>query len=216
MALGPIGFHRSDQLFLNLAGHKLDLNHASALWRQCERHSRLRRDRYRLECRCARSQSYWRQRNNWLVWIPAARAISKATTPRSIAAAPIRFSALDHRRRRCTDVITSTCVLVIALALGVVVLLTWRDNSPPQGGAVTGGIRPVNRNFGSINLDLPQNRTGSEVINRKSGTCPVMPNWAVMLSRVRFHTMVLKPTSTVLNTRSEFGTTKSVACVLLR
>src|SRR5580704_1892792 len=57
----------------------------------------------------ARSQSCWRQRNNWLVWIPAARAISEATAPGSIVAATIRsLSARDHRRRRCTDVITST------------------------------------------------------------------------------------------------------------
>ena len=27
------------------------------------------------------------------------------------------FSVRDHRRRRCTDVITSTCVLVIGLVL---------------------------------------------------------------------------------------------------
>jgi hypothetical protein len=61
-----------------------------------------------------------------------------------------------------------------------------------------------------------QNRTGSEVITRKSGTCPVIPNWAVTLSRVRAHTIVLKPTSTVPKTRSEFGTTKSVKCGLVR
>ena len=54
------------------------------------------------------------------------------------------------------------------------------------------------------------------MITRKSGTCPVMPNWAMTLSRVRVHTIVLKPTSTVLNTRSEFGTTKSVKCGLVR
>src|ERR1700735_5148731 len=68
---------------------------------------------------CIRSQSCWRQRNSWLVWIPAARATSEATAPGSIAAATIRsFSAGDQRRRRCTDVITSTCALVIGLALG--------------------------------------------------------------------------------------------------
>src|SRR5205807_5028971 len=64
-----------------------------------------------------------RQRNSWLVWIPAARATSDATAPGSSAAATIRsFSARGHRRRRCTDVITSTAfvigvVLVIALGL---------------------------------------------------------------------------------------------------
>src|SRR5580692_7168633 len=68
----------------------------------------------------ARSHSCWRQRNNWLVWIPAARATSEATAPGSIAAATIRsFSARDQLRRRCTDVITSTCVLVIGVVLGL-------------------------------------------------------------------------------------------------
>jgi hypothetical protein len=38
-----------------------------------------------------------RQRNNWLVWIPAARATSEATAPGSSAAATIRsFSARDR------------------------------------------------------------------------------------------------------------------------
>jgi hypothetical protein len=42
-----------------------------------------------------------RQRNNWLEWIPAARATSDATAPGSIAAATIRrFSSEDRRRRR--------------------------------------------------------------------------------------------------------------------
>jgi hypothetical protein len=51
----------------------------------------------------------------------AARATSEATAPGSTVAAAIRsFSARDHRRRRCTDVITSTCVLVIGLSLGLV------------------------------------------------------------------------------------------------
>jgi hypothetical protein len=62
-----------------------------------------------------------RHLNSWLAWIPAARATSDATAPGAIAAATIRsFSARDHRRRRCTDVITSTCVLVIGPALGLV------------------------------------------------------------------------------------------------
>lgn len=70
---------------------------------------------------CTRSQSCWRQRNNWLLWIPAARATSEATTPGSIASATIRsFSARDQRRRRCTDVITSTCAFVIGLTPGLV------------------------------------------------------------------------------------------------
>ena len=55
---------------------------------------------------CAHSHSCWRQRNNWLVWIPAARATSEATAPGSIAAATIRsFSARDQYRRRSTDAI---------------------------------------------------------------------------------------------------------------
>src|SRR5208282_1069954 len=70
---------------------------------------------------CTRSQSCWRQRNNWLLWIPAARATSEATAPGSIASATIRsFSVRGQCRRRCTDVITSTCALVIGLALGLV------------------------------------------------------------------------------------------------
>jgi len=40
--------------------------------------------------------------------------------PGSMAAATIRsFSARDQLRRRCTDVITSTCVLVIGVVLGL-------------------------------------------------------------------------------------------------
>src|SRR5271170_1892869 len=66
--------------------------------------------------------------------IPASRATSEATTPGSSAAATIRsFSARDHRRRRCTDVITSTCVLVIGLVLGLVPGLHPKSQ-PPQGG----------------------------------------------------------------------------------
>ena len=62
-----------------------------------------------------------RQRNSWLVWIPAARATSDTTAPGSKVAAMIRsFSARDHRRRRCTDVITSTEPFVIGLSLGLV------------------------------------------------------------------------------------------------
>src|ERR1700730_9904062 len=62
---------------------------------------------------CDRSQSCWRQRNNWLVWIPAPRATSEATAPGSMAAATIRsFHARDPLRRRCNDVITSTTCVV--------------------------------------------------------------------------------------------------------
>src|SRR5215467_6730839 len=88
---------------------------------------------------CARSQSCWRHRNNWLVWIPAARATSEAIAPGSSAAATIRsFSARDQRRRRCTDVITSTA-LVIGLAL--VLALGLAANAQPRKAAVTGRLR---------------------------------------------------------------------------
>ena len=40
-----------------------------------------------------------------------------------------------------------------------------------------------------------QNLTGTEVISRKSGTSPVRPNWAVVLSSVCRQRMVLKPIS---------------------
>lgn len=62
-----------------------------------------------------------RQRYSWLAWIPASRATADATAPGSIDAATIHpFSARDQRRRRSTDVITSTCVFVIELSLGLV------------------------------------------------------------------------------------------------
>jgi hypothetical protein len=50
----------------------------------------------------------------------AARATSEATASGSRAAATIRsFSARDQLRRLCTDVITSTSVLVIGVVLGL-------------------------------------------------------------------------------------------------
>src|SRR5262245_54188157 len=65
-------------------------------------------------------QNCCRHRNSWLACILASRATSQATAPGSSAAAMIRsFSARDQRRRRCTDVITSTCCLVIGLVLGL-------------------------------------------------------------------------------------------------
>jgi hypothetical protein len=61
-----------------------------------------------------RSHKSRRQRYNWLVWIPAARATSDAIAPRSSDAATIRsFSETGQRRRRSTDVITSTRPFVI-------------------------------------------------------------------------------------------------------
>src|SRR6516162_8882784 len=88
----------------------------------------------------ARSHSCCRHRNNWLVWIPAARATSEAIAPGSIAAATIRsFSARDHRRRRCTDVITSTCVLVIELVL--VIILGLHSKAQNRKAVLSGGLR---------------------------------------------------------------------------
>jgi hypothetical protein len=92
---------------------------------------------------CLRSHSSWRQRNNGLVCIPAARATSEATAPGSIAAATIRsFSARGQRRRRCTDVITSTCVFVIALVLGLPLGLSRK---PQARKAVFTGCVQTNR-----------------------------------------------------------------------
>ena len=60
--------------------------------------------------------------------------------PGSRAAATSRsFSARDQRRRRSTDVITSTCVLVIGLSLGIVLSLPLQHLSVKA--AVTGRIR---------------------------------------------------------------------------
>jgi hypothetical protein len=85
----------------------------------------------------ARLQSPCRQRNSWLACIPASRATSEATAPGSSAAATIRsFSARDHRRRRSTDVITSTCALVIVLALGL--FLGLAANTQLHKAALTG------------------------------------------------------------------------------
>src|SRR5215216_3991724 len=72
--------------------------------------------------------------------MPAARATSEATAPGSIAAATIRsFSARDHRRRRCTDVITSTCAFVIGLALVIVLGLDAKTHL--RKAAFTGRVR---------------------------------------------------------------------------
>src|SRR5882672_2993371 len=88
---------------------------------------------------CTRSQSCWRHRNNWLTWIPAARATSEALAPGSSAAATIRsFSARDQRRRRCTDVITST-VLVIGVVL--VIALGLARKAHVRKAAITGRLR---------------------------------------------------------------------------
>src|SRR6516165_9273681 len=89
----------------------------------------------------ASSHSCCRHRNNWLVWIPADRATSEAIAPGSIATAMIRsFSARDHRRRRCADVITSTCVLVIALVL--VIVLGLHSKAQNRKASLSGCLRP--------------------------------------------------------------------------
>src|SRR5262249_33667414 len=77
-----------------------------------------------------------------LVCMPASRAISEATAPGSSAAATIRsFSSRDQRRRRCTDVITSTCVLVMVLVLGLLLGLH---------------AKPIIEGLGDVRADLAQ------------------------------------------------------------
>src|SRR5215813_476109 len=72
--------------------------------------------------------------------MPKARATSEATAPGSIAAATIRsLSARDQRRRRCTDVITSTCVFVIGVALGLLLGLAATAHS--RKAALTGWVQ---------------------------------------------------------------------------
>ena len=67
---------------------------------------------------------------------PGRRATSEATAPGSIAAATIRsFSARDQRRRRCTDVITSTAFvigLVLVIVLGLAANLTPARRPSPE------------------------------------------------------------------------------------
>src|SRR5438045_3882821 len=61
-----------------------------------------------------------------------------------MAAATIRsFSARDQRRRRCTDVITSTCVLVIVLALVIVLGLDAKTHL--RKAALTGCVHAKDR-----------------------------------------------------------------------
>src|SRR5207342_1259548 len=60
-------------------------------------------------------------RNSWLEWMPAACDTSDTVTPgTSVAATSRSFSARDQRRRRCTDVITSTRDIVIGLLPGLI------------------------------------------------------------------------------------------------
>jgi hypothetical protein len=103
---------------------------------------------------CARVQSCWRHRNNWLAWIPAARATSEATAPGSSAAATIRsFSARDQRRRRSTDVTTST-VFVIGVVL--VIVLGLARNVHHRKAAVTGRVHSICKELG-----LQTSKTGN-------------------------------------------------------
>ena len=105
------------------AGRKLDLNHAGSLGHRRRRcRFRLRRDRDRIERRrnLGPLTQLLAPAKQLAGMDPAARATSEATAPGSMAAATIRsFSARDQLRRRCTDVITSTCVLVIGVVLGL-------------------------------------------------------------------------------------------------
>src|SRR5262245_56257102 len=69
--------------------------------------------------------------------MPAPRAnFQKLPHPANAAATIRSFSARDHRRRRCTDEITSTCVLVIVVVLGL--LLGLHANTQLRTAAVTG------------------------------------------------------------------------------
>jgi hypothetical protein len=110
---------------ISAAGRKLDLNHVGSLGH------RRRRCRFRLRRDCDRIERHRNRNLDPLTLLlapakqlagvdPAVRATSEATAPGSMAAATIRsFSARDQLRRRCTDVITSTCVLVIRVVLGL-------------------------------------------------------------------------------------------------
>src|SRR6478752_3123746 len=78
--------------------------------------------------------------------MPATRATSEATAPGSRAAATIRsFSASDQLRRRCTDVITSTCVLVIGIVLGL--LLGLAPMTQLRKAVLTGCLRQFHRHL---------------------------------------------------------------------
>ena len=55
----------------------------------------------------------------------------------------VTFGGGDHRRRRCTDVITSTCVFVIGLSLGL---------SYEFPIALTPARRPSPEGYGSANM----------------------------------------------------------------
>src|SRR4029077_10135 len=125
------------------AGRKLDLDHPGSLGdRGPPRRFGLWRDCNRIKRRQNLGQSCWRQRNNWLIWIPAARATSEATAPGSMAAVTIRsFSDRDQLRRRSTDVITSTCVLVIGVVLGL--LLGLATMTQLRKAVLTGGLRQL-------------------------------------------------------------------------
>src|SRR4029453_2489808 len=93
---------------------------------------------------------------NWLTWIPAARATSEALAPGSSAAATIRsFSARDQRRRRCTDVITSTALLI---GVVLVIVLGLARKAQLRKAPITGGvpIMPRRRVWSRLLKKLPR------------------------------------------------------------
>jgi hypothetical protein len=94
------------------SGRQLDLDQsASRRQRRAAHPARLRHNRHRGEARRRADRTAQ-------LLTPVVRL---ALAPGSSAAPTIRsFSARDHRRRRSTDVITSTCVFVIGLSLGLV------------------------------------------------------------------------------------------------
>src|SRR5580693_3903456 len=71
---------------------------------------------------------------------PSRAGNLRSAAPGSIAAATIRsFSARDQLRRRCTEVITSICVLVIGVVLGL--LLGLATMTQLRKAVLTGCLR---------------------------------------------------------------------------
>ena len=103
------------------AGRKLDLDRR-------RRRSRNRGHHYRRERRRGRCSTAQ-------LLPPSERTQLRPARSRPQQSAPSR--PRDHRWRRCTDVITSTCVLVIGLSLGLVVRLS----APPHIGKVALTVR---------------------------------------------------------------------------
>src|ERR1700730_15093834 len=82
-----------------------------------------------------------------------------------MAAATIRsFSARDQLRRRCTDVITSTCVLVIGVVLGL--LLALAPMTQLCKAVLTGCLLIVRREMKWF-CTLRRPRTGEQPAHRE-------------------------------------------------